>query len=215
MPSSDELATSLGLLRDLCEPSERERAWCIFLERYRPLIDGWCYRAGLKHDDIEEISSAILAKLATTMLTFVYDPNRRFRAWLRIVVMNEVRTLWRQRRIRPWNQGSGNPDLQDQLEEVESPDCIDELEKELDETLGRELQKAHRVAARVRERVKEHTWQAYWQTVIENEKAETVADKLGMTLASVYQAKTRVSKLLREEGTLFQSQAEHGGTGEP
>jgi RNA polymerase sigma-70 factor (ECF subfamily) len=210
MTTGDELATSMGLLHDLREPNQRERAWSIFLARYRPLIVGWCFRAGLKHDDVEETSSAILTKLTTEMLTFVYDPNRRFRSWLRQVVMNEVRTLWRRRKVRPFDRGTGHPDQQDQLEEIEAADCVDELEEELDLTLGMELEKAHQVAERVRGRVKEHTWQAYWQTVIENEKAETVAKRLGIPLASVYQAKKRVSKMLREEGSLFQSRAEQG-----
>jgi RNA polymerase sigma factor (sigma-70 family) len=215
MPSVDELETSPTLLRGLGEPSLREQAWRIFLERYRPLILCWCQRAQLTHDDTEEISSIILARLVTTMPTFVYDPARRFRAWLQTVVMNEVRTLWRERQRRPYNQGTGHPDLRDQLEEVESPACMDELEKELVQTLGRDLEKADQVAARVRARVVEHTWQAYWQTVIEGEKARTVAERLGIKVTSVYQAKTRIGKMLREEGALFQSQAEQGGTGQP
>jgi RNA polymerase sigma-70 factor, ECF subfamily len=215
MPSVEEMETSLTLLRGLREPSQREQAWRTFLERYRPLIVRWCHRAQLTHDDAEEVSSAILARLVTTMVTFVYDPTRRFRSWLQTVVMNEVRTLWRQRRIRPYDLGSGNPDLHDQLEEVESPPCMDELEKELDETLGEDLKLAHEVAARVRKRLKEHTWQAYWQTVMEGEKADTVAQRLGISLAVVYQARKRVSQMLREEGVVVKRQAEQGGTGQP
>jgi RNA polymerase sigma-70 factor, ECF subfamily len=194
---------------------EREQAWRTYLERYRPLIVRWCHRAQLTHADAEEVSSAILARLVTIKLTFVSDPTRGFRAWLQSVVMNEVRTLWRQRRTRPFDQGMGNPDLHDPFEETESPPFMDELEEELDKTLGRDLELAHQVAARVQKRLKEHTWQAYWQTVMEGETADLVAQRLGISLAVVYQARKRVSQMLREEGVVVKRQAEHGGTGQP
>src|SRR5262249_46611718 len=40
----DDLPTSLTLLGDLNDPHRREEAWRLFLERYRPLLQGWCAR---------------------------------------------------------------------------------------------------------------------------------------------------------------------------
>jgi RNA polymerase sigma-70 factor (ECF subfamily) len=215
MANGDGVLTSPTLLRELRDPGQRERAWRTFLERYRPLIRGWCYRAGLGRDDAEEVSAAVLAKLVTVMSTFVYDPSRRFRCWLRTVVENEVRALWRQRARRHGDRGSGDPHIHSELEKVEAPGCMEDLVQALDETLERDLRQADQVIERVRKRVAEHTWRAYWLTAIEGEPAGEVARKLGMNVASVYVAKKRVGRMLREEGVRLQGQAEHGKGGQP
>ena len=38
----------------------------------------------------------------------------------------------------------------------------------------------------------ESTWQAFWQTAVEGKRAREVAAGLGMTIAAVYMAKSRV-----------------------
>jgi RNA polymerase sigma-70 factor (ECF subfamily) len=214
MANGDGVLTSPTLLRELREPGRRERAWHTFLERYRPLIRGWCHRAGLGRDDAEEVSDAVLAKLVTAMSTFVYDPARRFRGWLRAVVENEVRALWRQRARHPGDRASGDPHVQGELEKVEAPGGVEDLVQALDETLDRDLRQAHRVVARVRGRVAEHTWQAYWLTAIEGKPADEVARGLGMKVATVYQAKKRVGEMLREEGARIQGPEGHGKGGQ-
>jgi RNA polymerase sigma-70 factor (ECF subfamily) len=210
MASGDGVLTSPTLLRELRDPGQRERAWRTFLERYRPLIANWCFRAGLGRDDADEVSAAVLAKLVTVMSTFEYDPARRFRCWLRTVVQNEVHALWRQRARRRGDWGSGDPHIHSELEKVEAPGCMEDLVQALDETLERDLRHADQAIERVTKRVAGHTWRAYWLTAIEDEPAGEVARKLGMKVAAVYVAKKRVGRMLREEGLRLQAQAGHG-----
>ena len=51
----------------------------------------------------------------------------------------------------------------------------------------------------VRNRVQPQTWQAYQMTAREGCRAADVAPQVGMTVAEVYVAKSRVIKMLREE----------------
>src|SRR5262249_58986846 len=109
MTDGNAVLTSPTLLRDLGDPIHREAAWRTFLQRYQPLIYGWSRRTGLNHDDAEDISAAVRAKLVTALRDFVYDPAHRFRGWLKTLVENEVRGLYRQPARRPADRGSGHP----------------------------------------------------------------------------------------------------------
>jgi RNA polymerase sigma-70 factor (ECF subfamily) len=205
MVDASTVSTSSSLLRELKNPETRESAWRTFLERYRPLIFGWCCRSGLSRADADEITAAVFANLVKVMTQFVQAPGHRFRAWLKTVVNNEVRTLWRQRGRRPADRGSGDPAVHRRLEEEEAPESLNDLLEQLDKTLQRDLERGELVVARVKDRLKRpETWEAFWLTAIEGERAADVARKLNMKVAAVFMAKQRVSMMLREEGQLLQ-----------
>jgi RNA polymerase sigma factor (sigma-70 family) len=214
MATGNGVSTSGTLLRALANPDSNEAAWRIFLERYQPLIHRWCCRWGLNHNQAEEVTEAVLAKLVTVMRTFVYDPTRRFRGWLRKVVWNEVRSSWRRAKRHPGDQGTGDPEVHRQLEQLEAPGDVDGLVQELDETLKRELRLARQVTARVQARVQQQTWRAFWLTVMKQKPPRDVARRLGMSVAAVYMAKHRVAQLLDEEGAKVRGQDEGRKAGE-
>ena len=111
MTSIDTLPTSpalLGLLHDAIDGGRNEQAWQEFVARYQPLIYRWSRRR-LRHDGAEEVTSIVLAKLAGTMRTFNYDPQRRFRAWLRTVVGNAVNDFLEHERRRPAPKAKARP----------------------------------------------------------------------------------------------------------
>jgi RNA polymerase sigma-70 factor (ECF subfamily) len=199
MTDGNAVLTSPSLLRHLGDPNHREAAWRTFLQRYQPLISGWCRRTGLTHDDAEEVTAAVLSRLVTTLRDFVYDPAHRFRGWLKTLVENEVRCLYRQRARRPGDRGSGHPLVHLRLAQLQVPDVIDELVEQLDDTLTRDLRDAEEVTRRVQSRVEPATWQAFWLTAVGKESGRDVADRLGLTVAAVYMAKRRVGQMLRAE----------------
>src|SRR5262249_55517916 len=53
-------------------------------------------------------------------------------------------------------------------------------------------------AEQVRECVQPQTWQAFWQTAVEGTSPKEVAQRLGMTVAMVYLAKSRVMARIKE-----------------
>jgi RNA polymerase sigma-70 factor (ECF subfamily) len=199
MTDGNAVLTSPTLLHDLGDPNHREAAWRAFLRRYQPLIYRWSRRTGLNHDDAEDNSAAVLSKLVTALRDFVYDPAHRFRGWLKTVVENEVRSLYRRRARRPRDQASGDPLVHRLLDELPTPDPVAELVDQLDDTLARDLRDAEEVTRRVRARVQPNTWQAFWLTTVGAESGRDVAARLDMTVAAVYVAKRRVGQMLRAE----------------
>jgi RNA polymerase sigma-70 factor (ECF subfamily) len=213
MPRSDGPSTHASLLRTL--RADSEEAWRKFLAVYQPLIYRWCRRGGLQHADAEEVSAAVLAKLARAMKRFEYDPDRRFRSWLRSVVANAMRDCWREKRRHPGAAGAGDTGVQDRLAQVEDDSAVVELVRALDERLEGEWRLAEQVSAAVRARVAPHTWQAYWLTAIEGQAAADVAARLGMTVAAVYVAKNRVGKMLLAAGSSLRPATPDGETAPP
>jgi RNA polymerase sigma-70 factor (ECF subfamily) len=207
MATGDGVLTSPTLLHQLGEPGN-DPAWRAFLARYGPLIHAWCRRAGLRHDDAEEVSAAVLAKLVREMRRFVYDPSRCFRGWLKTVVDREVYNFTRQQSRHPDHLGSGDSGVRARLEATPAPPDTEGLVRELDATLGRDLQQAQQVAARVRARVEPRTWQAFERTALGGEPAAEVARELGLTVRAVYEAKRRVGKMLREYWASLQGQGD-------
>lgn len=206
MARSDGPSTHASLLRTLRDDSEE--AWRKFLAAYQPLIYRWCRGGGLQHADAEEVSAAVLAKLARALKRFDYDPDRRFRTWLKSVVANAMRDCWREKQRHPGAAGGGGTDVQERLAEVEDDSAVVELARALDDRLEGELRLAEEVSAAVRARVAPHTWQAYWLTAIEGQAAADVAARLGMTVAAVYVAKNRVGKMLLAAGSRLRPAAD-------
>ena len=80
--------TSATLLARLRRSPADQAAWSEFTERYGRKIYGWCRQWNLQEADAEDVSQTVLVKLAEKMQTFVYDPSRSFRAWLKTVTRN-------------------------------------------------------------------------------------------------------------------------------
>ncbi len=202
MAHGNGVSTNAHLLRDVADPETNQAAWQTFLERYQPLIHDWCSRTRLSPDQSDEVTARVLAKLVTAMRTkFILDPACRFRGWLRAVVENEVISFWRERVRHPGDWGSGDPAVHRELDQVQAPGAVDSLAHELDEALERDLRLARQVTERVRARVQPSTWDAFWLTTMAREPARDAARRLRMSVAAVYMAKSRVGRLLREEGT--------------
>lgn len=207
MITEDGPSTSPTLLIELGMPDTKEAAWHTFLNRYQSLLYRWCRRWNLQHADAEEVSSRVLTSLARSLPAFRYDRAHRFRAWLKTVVDNAVRNYLRESARRPGDRGSGDSHVLNRLESLETDEAIDPLVEELNEKLERERQVASEVVKRVRQRVAPHTWEAYWATVIQGEPVQEVAARLGLTLAAIYVARSRVGKMLRAEANRLEAGA--------
>jgi RNA polymerase sigma-70 factor (ECF subfamily) len=123
-----------------------------------------------------------------------YDPRRgTFRGWLFTVVRNELRDFLGRRRRQV--QGSGDTGVQQALNEQPAPGGGPE--EEWDRAYERRL--FTWAAEQVRAGVQSTTWQAFWQTAVEGKSGQEVAKALGMSVAAVYLAKSRVMARLKEQ----------------
>jgi RNA polymerase sigma-70 factor (ECF subfamily) len=164
-------------------------AWQRIVALYRPLVLGWCARAGLRGADAEDVAQEVFAAAVAGLGRFRRDrAGDTFRGWLRGVTRNHVLLYFRRRYRQP--QGEGGSDAWERLQAVAGPGPEEEAE------VG---QLYRRAVEQVRGEFEPRTWQAFWLTVIEQRSTAAVADELGMTPANVRQARSRVLRRLKHE----------------
>ena len=183
--------TSVTLLTQLRQAPSDQAAWSVFVERYGRHIYRWCREWKLQDADAEDVTQEILAKLARKLHSFEYDPSRSFRGWLKTLAHHAWRDFVDGRRRRATAGDSGVLELMHTLEARE--DLVQRLEQAFDH----ELLDAAKV--RVRLRVAPHTWVAFRLATLEGMPAAEVAAAVGMQVAMVYVAKSKVQKMLQEE----------------
>ena len=83
-----EMDSTASLLIRLRQEPTDQRAWDEFARRYGRLIHAWCQQWGLQPADADDVSQNVLVKLAHHLRSFVYDPGRRFRGFLRTMAHN-------------------------------------------------------------------------------------------------------------------------------
>jgi RNA polymerase sigma-70 factor (ECF subfamily) len=184
---SQTSATLLGRLRQV--PPD-QAAWAQFADRYGRKIYGWCRLWKLQEADAEDVTQGVLLKLAEKMRTFEYDPSKSFRAWLKTVTRHAWLDTCSARRA----VAAGGSEVLDLLQSVEArEDLVQRLEEEFDRELLDEAEN------RVRLRVTPRTWEAFERTAMRGESGADAARALGMKVATVFVARSKVQKMLREE----------------
>jgi RNA polymerase sigma-70 factor (ECF subfamily) len=173
---------------------EDREAWGAFLGRYYETILTWCAQSHRPDGDTAEVSNRVLAKLLKVFPRFRYEPEKRFRGWLKKVVMNVVRDYDREGSRRPRPVALDDPIFGAIIPRDAGCDALDEATRE------RLLAESQRIVAEVRGKVRESTWLAFVRTAIGGEPIPAVAEALNMSRPAVTQAKYHVGKLLREAG---------------
>jgi RNA polymerase sigma-70 factor (ECF subfamily) len=187
-----QLSTRTSLLIRLRQEPADQGAWNEFVERYGGMIQAWCQRWGLQPADADDVSQNVLLKLAHHLRSFVYDPSRRFRGFLRTMAHNACMDYLDSRR-RVVAVGS---DLS-VYSVLESVEARDDLAARLEEAF--DLERLEVAQGRVRERVEPHTWEAFRLTALEGKSGADAAALLEMQVGTVFKAKSKVQQMLREE----------------
>jgi RNA polymerase sigma factor (sigma-70 family) len=190
--STGDSGTRVTLLGRLRRDPTNAQAWTEFVDHYGPKIYGWCRRWRLQEADAQDVTQAVLLRLAAKMRDFSYDPKRSFRAWLRTLT-HHAWIDYLESRGRP-GQGSGDSNVVDLLHTVEArDDLLRELEDQFDHEVLEEAM------VRVRLRVAPQTWEAFRLTALEGLSGAEAAQQIPMQVAQVFVAKRRVQKMLRDE----------------
>jgi RNA polymerase sigma-70 factor (ECF subfamily) len=179
--------TPVSLLQRLQRPAEQQ-AWARFVQLYTPLLYYWACRLGLQAQDASDLVQDVLTLLVRKLPDFHYERGKSFRAWLRTVTLNQWRNNQRRRPV-PVSSGSDPA-----LANLASPDDADALEEaEYRQYLvSRALQLMQVDFAPT-------TWKAFWEHMVAGRPAAEVAAELGIRIDSVYAAKSRVLRRLRQE----------------
>lgn len=188
----DSPKTRLSLLVRLRD-SHDDRAWAEFVELYAPLIHGFACKQGLQDADAADLMQEVFRAVARAIKRFDYDAQRgTFRGWLFTVVRNKLHTFLLRRKRE--GRGSGDSAVQDLLAEQAAP------EEDPAEVWERECERRRFdwAAERARQEVHEATWQAFWRAAVEGQSGQEVAQALGIRVAAVYLAKSRVMARIKE-----------------
>ena len=170
-----------------------EWAWGEFVEIYSPLVYGFSRKQGLQDADAVDVTQDVLRIVARSIGRLEYDPRRgTFRGWLFTIVRNELKDWFaRQRSVVV---GTGDSSVMQRFGELPAS------EEEHSALWEREHQRRlfEWAAERVRSEVQETTWQAFWQATVEDRSGQEIASELGLSVAAVYLAKSRVMARLKE-----------------
>lgn len=183
-------STSLTLLERV--KLRDQQAWRRFAGLYGPIVFDWSQAAGLQASDADVTQEVFRAVMAGVSEFRRERPGDSFRGWLYAIARNKLRDHFRSR-AKP-GQAIGRPDAQRRLEQIaEWSDSDNDALSRVSSALTR------RALQIMQTEFEASTWQAFWKTAVEERPASDVARELGLTLAAVYKAKSRVLNHLRRE----------------
>ena len=184
--------TSVSLLDRLKVARPDASDWNRLQGIYLPLISRWLGRVpglGVEADDLaQEVFVVVIREIPR----FQRQREGSFRAWLRQVTVNKVRTYRRKRHRRP---RAGHDPAEGFLDSLSDPNG--DLAREWD--LDHDRHVFQKLLSIVQADFSSTTWEAFRRFAVEGFPAARVAEEMGVTVNSVLQAKARVLKRLREE----------------
>ena len=186
------LSTHQSLLARLSRGDD-QAAWAECFARYRELVLGVARRRGLSGGDGDDVLQDVFVALSQSLPKFEYDRERgRFRGFLKTITVRAIARRLRRRGAAP-AVGTVGADVGDE-HDVGAPD------PEFEATWEAEWRQHHlrQAMAVLRSEVRASDLRAFELVTQGQREAREVAAELGLSVDSVYQAKSRILKRLRE-----------------
>ena len=166
-------------------------SWSRMVAVFGPVVYRWCRTSGVSDSDVADVVQNVFASVARGIETFERKKEvGSFRSWLATITRNRVRDHFR--RIANREEAIGGTaawqNMQQQPAELESTISTDNIDSAINRF----------VLESVRDEFEQKTWTAFWMTTVEEKSAGDVAEAVGISIASVYQAKSRVLRRLRQ-----------------
>jgi len=180
-----------------------ESTWTEFYGLYHDFIFALARRSGLSHADAEEVTQDVFRRVAETIGDFECDSNRgTFRGWLAKLTRWRVLDKHRARppeEVNQWDREASPPDRTRTIDRL--PDDNDTLPWGSRQAEEEEWQR-HVVEAalgRLARRVPAKQFQVFDLFVRQEWPVTKIADELGVSVASVYLTKHRLTHYLKGE----------------
>jgi RNA polymerase sigma-70 factor (ECF subfamily) len=169
-------------------------AWEDLTGLYRPLILGWLNRQGVPAGDLEDLGQEVLLSVVRHLPGFQHSGQRgAFRAWLRTIVCSRTADYWRATDVG--TQASGGSGATAALQQIADPDSA--LNRQWDEEHDRYV--LHCLLDMVEEEFEPVTLQAFRRLALDGVSGAEASQELGLSVAAVYVAKSRVLARIRQE----------------
>lgn len=196
----DLIPTRKSLLGRLKDWQDNE-SWRDFFDTYWRLIYGFAIQRGLSHEEAQEAVQETVVAVAKSIGRFEYDPKVcAFKTWLLGVTGSKIANQFAKRARSSATYARRSSDTDSQGTSLlgrlpETNPC--QWDKAWDAEWAKNLMEA--AIQRVKRRVSIEQYQMFDLFVLKDWSAREVAKTLGVTVAHVYVAKHRISKLIRKE----------------
>jgi RNA polymerase sigma-70 factor, ECF subfamily len=184
--------TSASLLERLQQSGPIAADWQRLHDLYLPLIRSWLARTPGLADEAADVAQEVMIVVFRELPGFQRQREGSFRAWLRLVTANRVRTWQRARQRQPQVGLDSTADFLSQLEDSSS-----QLARQWDREHDRHV--FDKLLSMVEADFEPLTWKAFRLFALKERKAAEVAAELGLSENAVLLAKSRILKRLREE----------------
>ncbi len=186
------LSTSLLQMARQMNPG----AWGRIVDVFGPIIYRWARASGLAAEDAADVVQDVLALVVRNLEKFERQKEAgSFRSWLATITRNRVRDFFRKQEQN--KRGTGGTAALNRMQNLATHSESDSLEQSISvDSLNRQM--PSQLMEIVRGECEARTWQAFWRTTVDERPAIEVAAELEMSVASVYQAKSRVLRRLRK-----------------
>jgi RNA polymerase sigma-70 factor (ECF subfamily) len=174
-------------------------AWEDLCELYRPLIVGWLRRQAVPDGEVDDLVQEIFLAVVRGLPSFHHSGRRgAFRSWLRAIAANYSCDYWKSPARRA--AAAGDDAAGAALGLLEDPDSP--LNRYWDEEHDRYVLRCLLELAELE--FEPTTVRAFRRVALEGASGSEAAGELGLSLAAVYAARSRVLQRLRElaEGLL-------------
>jgi len=174
--------TSESLLLKLRD-AEDAAAWERFVAVYRPAVYRLARRRGLQNADAEDLAQQVMGNVSRAIGEWRKDAMRgTFRSWLFRIARNACANALT-RVPRDLARG-GTRLIEDEHQRAVFRWAAEEVQSEFQEA----------------------TWLAFWLTTIDGFSVDQAAKELGKSVGSVYAARSRVMRRLKEKVREFQEE---------
>jgi RNA polymerase sigma-70 factor (ECF subfamily) len=169
-------------------------AWERIVNLYQPMIHAWLQRHSVRPQDAADLAQEVMAVVVKELQGFSHRGHPgSFRGWLRAITVNRARAFLRDGR---WREQAVGGDLVyqmiDQLNDSGSP-LTQQWNAEHDAHVVR------RILTLVETDFEPATVRIFRRLVLDEARASDVANEMGMAVAAVYGAKSRVLQRIRQE----------------
>ena len=166
-----------------------QSSWERMSRIYVPVVMQWVRNANLQVSDASDVVQEVFRAAAKSISKFESGNGLPpFRAWLRGITRHKVMDHFRRKSKLPHADGGTNAHQQF----LQLPDEFSDSTEADSNTSPARRALALRAINLMKTDFREKTWRAFWRVTIEQERPADVAEDLGISVASVYTAKSRV-----------------------